>query len=473
MEIDFKSLTNEEADSIIGDMEFKTPMYLHQKASLLFCYDKKQAGVFSDVGTGKTIIALYTAQLKGYKKIFVVCPNSVKYNWEKEVCKHTHFTAKVLEGTGAQKKMQLFGDQNVTITNYESLRTILGNPHNVLDVELLSRFNEYDLFIVDEIHKVKSYKAIQSRLCRLIAEEVTDRIGLTGSPIGNDLLDLFNVFLVIDKGQTFGNNFFQYRKKYFDKVEGWFADTWNPKPNAEVAIAKEAEKVVIRYTKDECLDLPEKVYEIRGVELSNDQKTYIDKLTLELRACVEGTTINIPTAVGLTTKISQITGGAVINPENGELIYLESNSKLDELMNLIEDIDGKIVVYHRFVGEGRLIEKALLKNKIKYASLRGEISNKQSQIDKFLEDPKVRIMVANPASGGVGLNFHVASTMIFYSNAYSYLDRYQAEGRIHRIGQSRMCLYIDILAKDSIDERVYEILMNKKNVSDNLLILLQ
>ena len=123
--MDFKTFTQEDVDELWIDLdEFKTEPYFHQKVSAMFCFNKKSAGVFSDIGTGKTLVALYTAVLNDANRVFIVCPNSVKYNWKREVLKHTTKTARVLEGTAEEKRRQIKEGEWAVITNFESLRWI-------------------------------------------------------------------------------------------------------------------------------------------------------------------------------------------------------------------------------------------------------------------------------------------------------------------------------------------------------------
>ena len=124
---------------------------------------------------------------------------------------------------------------------------------------------------------------------------------------------------------------------------------------------------------------------------------------------------------------------------------------------------------HRYIAEGRFIQARLKKEGYKTRALRGEIKDKNKELIEFQNDPDIKAIVINPQSGGIGIDLYQASTMIFFSNSYSYLERHQCEGRTHRSGQKNTCLYIDLLGRDTLDEIVYSSLMEKKDLSDRIL----
>ena len=335
-----------------------------------------------------------------------------------------------------------------------------------INKESIKKFGNFDMVIFDEIHKLKNWKAQQSKISLLLSKKIKSTIGLTGTPVGNNLLDLFNEMKVIDLGKTFGNSFWSYRKEYFDEKYGWFASEWIPKKDTEEKIVEKLKAVVIRYDKDECLDLPPQVYETRSIEMTDEQRKYIEKFQSDLDVYLQGKKVTTVNALAKAMKISQVTSGFM--KVDGKEIYFDKNPKLDELLEIVEEINEKIIIFHRFVGEGRLIQKALSK-KYKVCCLRGEIKNKQEQLLSFQNDEKVKAMIAYPDSGGIGIDLFQASITIFFSNEYSYIKRHQCEGRTHRTGQVNKCLYIDLIAENTIDEVVYETLMGKKNLSDRIL----
>ena len=466
--MNYKILTSEEVDGIWGQLEeFKTSPYLHQKISILFGLDKPNIGYFHDVGTGKTIIAIYLAIIKDYKRVLVVCPNSVKYNWMKEIQKHSDKSCMVLEGSTEEKLAKIKSDHWAHITNYESLRWIFANGTRKIDMKRMKEYGDFDILILDELHKVKNYKSQQSRIALELSKKIKNTIGLTGTPIGNSLLDLFNQMRVLDLGKTFGNTFWRYRKAFFDEKPGWFASDWIPHEDAEERISDAMKDIVIRYSKSECLDLPERIYETREIEISGDQRKVVDAFTADFETYLQGKKIEVNGALARAMKITQAVDGFVLN--DGKAIFFDTNPKLEELVNIVNEINGKVVIVHRFVAEGKFIQARLKKEGYKTRALRGEIKDKNKELIEFQNDPDIKAIVINPQSGGIGIDLYQASTMIFFSNSYSYLERHQCEGRIHRSGQKNTCLYIDLLGRDTLDEEVYEIIMNKKSLSDRIL----
>jgi SNF2 family DNA or RNA helicase len=468
--MNYKELTKKEVDGIWEQLdEFKTVPYLHQKISILFGLNKNSVGIFSDVGVGKTLICIYLAILKDCKRVLIICPNSVKYNWLKEIQKHLDKSCMVLEGSTNEKLLKLKSDHWAHVTNYESLRWIYANGTRAISHERLQNYTDFDCIIYDEIHKVKNYKALQSRIALELSKHIPLRFAATGTPVGNGLLDLFNQMKVLDLGKTFGNVFWKYRREYFNEKTGWFASEWIPKEDAEERITDKLKDTVIRYelNEDGCLDLPERIYETREIEISGDQRKVVDAFTADLETYLQGEKIEVNGALARAMKITQVVNGFVL--KDGKPIFFDTNPKLEELVDVVNEISGKVVIVHRFVAEGKFIQARLKKEGYATRALRGEIKDKNKELLEFQNDPNIKAIVINPQSGGIGIDLYQASTMIFFSNSYSYLERHQCEGRTHRSGQKNTCLYIDLLAINSLDEMVYNTLMDKKNLSDRIL----
>jgi SNF2 family DNA or RNA helicase len=168
-------------------------------------------------------------------------------------------------------------------------------------------------------------------------------------------------------------------------------------------------------------------------------------------------------------KLAQVPGGTIITSDNSIKIF-NPNPKLDELVDLLAQIDEKVVIFHAFTEEGRIIEQVCEGQGWNFCSLRAEVTDKAKEIEKFQEDKNYRIMIAHPSSGGEGLNLQVANIAIFYSLGFiGHLRRDQAEGRIYRSGQNKKCTIIDLIAEDSMDEHLLTVQQEKRDVTEAIL----
>jgi SNF2 family DNA or RNA helicase len=166
-------------------------------------------------------------------------------------------------------------------------------------------------------------------------------------------------------------------------------------------------------------------------------------------------------------RLSQITSGFATDVSHSEVNFTE-NPKLDALEDILEDADGKIVIWARFRQDVRNILALCAKLEINAVSIWGEINetDRNNNVRKFQTDEDTRVIVGTAQTGGLGINLTAASTVIYFSNSYSLQDRLQSEDRVHRAGQTNKVTYIDILAKNTIDVGIAKILKSKKNIAD-------
>jgi len=231
------------------------------------------------------------------------------------------------------------------------------------------------------------------------------------------------------------------------------------------------ENTALRYELSECEDMPEKVYETRFVQMSRRQKEVSNAILEGLLVELGNGKLTCSNVLVKGLKLSQVTGGFLLGDDGSVMrLPLSDNPKLRELVDCLNEISGKVVIYHHFVEEGRMIEELCRRQNISYRSLRGEVKDKDRQAFEFINNPDVKVLVAHPASGGEGLNLQMANTVVFYSNDYSGgITRAQAEGRIFRKGQNQRCVFIDILAKGSVDETIYSAVCSSKNMAQAVL----
>jgi SNF2 family DNA or RNA helicase len=228
----------------------------------------------------------------------------------------------------------------------------------------------------------------------------------------------------------------------------------------------------IRKTKDQCLDLPEKVYVKRYVELSDEQKKAYSTMKQKALMVLENevySTMNVLTQI---MRLQQVVAGSLRN-EAGETVVLDNN-RIQTVLDLLEETSAKVVIFAVFQTDIQRLESMIAEKfgKASVASYYGKTpqNDRQKIIDKF-QDPEseLRYFISNPQTGGRGITLTEASTMIFYSNSYDLELRVQAEDRIHRIGQDKSCTYIDLVSKDTVDEKILQNLLSKVKISNEVL----
>ncbi len=421
-----------------------------------------------DIGTGKTLTALYTAKLWGAKKILVICPNSVvKKTWAPQIEQHTDLDYIVLDGTAGERRAKSESNARVHIINFEGLQWVYCHRRlKGFDIDTKSFIHNYDCVIIDEIHKLKSRTSLRTKIAHRLSIKADYAIGLTGTLISTSELDLWAEYWSIDLGESLGTSFYAFRRSYFK--QGYYS--WDIKPGAYEKILDRVKNITLRYDRDECFDLPDKVYETRSCLPNHTQADIMDAVMEGIECELEDGILKEQNALHRSMRLMQITGGFTsVEIHGGKGIQRISTPKLDMLKECIEEISGKIIIFHQYVEEGRQIEEMLRGISIQYRSLRGEIKDKQGNYNDFRTKDGIKILIAHPKCGGEGIDLIEASTMIFYSNSFSPIDRLQCEGRIYRKGQTKKCLFIDLVLENTIDEIVAQKVDDRKELLKNIL----
>jgi SNF2 family DNA or RNA helicase len=501
--MNWKNLTSKQLNELFEGVSFKTLPYKHQLATLAQTLGEGLRKVFyiHDIGLGKTLTALTMIQLWNFEgRVLVICPNSVIKTWIDEIKKHTEFSYCVLKGTRAERiKMIHESKAKIFIVNYEGLKLIGAEQEKgkYIPTDAYFRSIPFECFIADECHRFKNPSSLQTRIAQLANKNSRYSILMTGTPIGSSAQDLFGQFLVLDNGLTFGKSY-RYFLDHFYYKENRFSYDWKPKrvcgicnetytskkdhlkihnltiqqyqkqvPHEETSesiILNVAKKYSVHYTRNECLDLPEKIYEERIVYPTSEQTQMTNEIIGGLPVLSIGRDIEYH-----TTKLIQITGGFILH--GNETPYrFPKNPKLIELLNILPETNGKVIIYHYYIEESKIIQFELEKNGYKVAVVNGKVKNKEQELDKFMNDPSCSILLAHPKSGGEGLNLQISNTIIYYSTGYiGFILWEQSEGRIHRSGQTKSCLYIDIVMNHTIDRVLINAMKSKTDYVDSVM----
>jgi len=506
------------------DYVYQTDPYLHQHDCFMLSRDKDAFAILAEQGTGKTKIAIDTiAYLYANGKIntaLVVAPNGVHRNWvDNEIPVHMpHYidyrsaywvaTPRKADKARMEHAMQTDGHFLRIITmNVEALSTQRGKEF----FYMLARATQA-ICIVDESTRIKTPGVKRTKTLIAAAKYFEYRRIMTGTPVTQGPFDFYSQFKFLDPhilGFTtytaFKHHFAEFERVPTRNNRQGFYESLIAYRNLDELVTS-IKPYSFRIRKKDCLDLPDKVYETRYVELSKEQKRLYDDLlkrnVAELKTETRASDLQVPE--GLTAeeefffycqrddvgkvraknaltkllRLQQIIGGFATD-ENGKTYAIENkNARIESLLELIEETEGKIIIWARFRAEIAAISAAL---KEKYGSgavveYHGGVSNEDraKAIDLFQNKALIpnewegRFFVGQPHSAGLGLTLTAANTMIYFSQDFSLEARLQSEDRAHRIGQINKVTYIDLVAPDTVDARISAALLNKQNLANEI-----
>lgn len=457
---------------MISKMPIKAEPFKHQKEAFDFAIshaDQHGIALLMSMGCGKSLSAIAVAgalyNVKKIKKVLIVCPLSIVGVWKEEFEKFADFDYELafLKGNVAKKtellqKMQGYS-LHVAIVNYESVWR--------METEIANW--KPNFIIADESHKIKTHNIAASKAMHRLGRKTKYRMILTGTIITNKAIDVFSQYKFVDP-TIFGNSFYAFRNKYFDMV-GYGQHTPVLKESMKDELMEKLHSIAFRATKSECLDLPPTTDIIRYVELEPRTMGIYRSLVKDSFAELGKGELTVTNVLTKLLRLSQLTGGFIGNDECRTCQQI-SRSKPDALEDIVDNAvqsGEKIVVIARFLAEIKAIKKLLEKKHILYSQVSGEVKDREEQIRKFQNDPKVSVFIGQVATAGLGITLTAASTMVFYSLDYSMSNFEQTKARIHRAGQQKNCTYIYLIAKGTVDEKVLITLQNKANLAKNLI----
>lgn len=462
-------------------MEYKIKPWQHQLTAIDRAKSLDEFALFLDMGTGKTSTAINIIRHKMMsekKKLrtLIICPVVVCENWKREFKAHSKIHGVTVLSGSQKQRIEKFEsarklESHVFITNYEAMHM------ENLYIEIMKWRPE--ILVCDEAHRVKNPAAKTTKKIINISDFTKYRYILTGTPILNSPMDIWGQFRVLDKGESFGNNFFVFRNRWFyDKNAGmpthkYFPD-WRPQPGLDKAFNELIYKKAMRVTKLECMDLPPLLKQKVYVPMSKKQEKIYRDMEADFIAFLEGKAITASMALTKALRLQQIVSGFVKTVEDKETPF-EDNPRLKALGELLEDLAPahKVIVWANFKQNYRDIKDLCTNLSLGYSEIHGEVSAKDRQmnVDRFQNDPSCRIMIANQSAGGEGVNLTAASYCIFYSRDFSLKNDLQAEARNYRGGSEvhEKITRIDLVCKDTIDEHILDCLAKKIDIGENIL----
>lgn len=458
------------------------PLWEHQKIAIAKAAEIGRYGFLFEPGTGKTrtaietLRALYTKEGRILRTL-ILAPPIVLENWKQEFKKFSVIDQKkiiILSGSETKRIANFtnWSEGQIFITNYEAL----------LMKGLFNCFQgcEFEAIVADESHRIKSHDAKRTKALIQLSKPVKHKFILTGTPMLKNLMDLYSQFLFLDGGKSLGDNFFIFRNTYFfDKNAGFRGShkhwpDWRLKENSKDEIIKKICDKAMFVKKEDCLDLPPLIKKEVLVELSKKQRELYEEMKKNLITFINEEAVTAELALTKALRLQQIVSGYV-KTEDGNEITLEDNPRIDALKDLLEDLayTNKVIVWACFKQNYSEIKKVCEKLKLKYVEVTGEtkISSRQDLIDQFNSDPECNVFIGNQGAGGIGINLASSNIAIYYSRNFSLEHDVQSEARNYRGGSEihDKITRIDIVARDTIDEKVLLALASKQEIADIVL----
>ena len=466
--------------------KFKMPPYEHQLTALRKGWNLGEFAYFMDMGTGKSKVLIDNFSVlydKGYiGGVLIIAPKGVYRNWSSnEIPTHMpdHVLADICiwQPNHTQKFLmtwkKLFEDNynlKIFLMNIEAFSTRKG-------VEVAEKFllAHSTLMAIDESTTIKSKNAKRTKSIVKLGKMAKYRRIMTGSPITKSPMDLYTQCEFLNPELLGHKSFYSFQYEYaiikrrnlgsysFNQIVGY--------KNLK-ELNGLLDNFSYRVRKQDCLDLPDKVYTKRVVELTPEQaKMYSDLKKIALGICEEGT-VTPTTILTQLLRLQQVCSGHV-KLDDGT-IKTFSSAKIKELEAVVEEIDGKAIIWANFTHDIESIVELLTKmyGEDSVVSYYGATSTDQRDyaMSSFQNpDSPVRFFVGQPRTGGYGLTLTQASTVIYYSNSYDLEVRLQSEDRAHRIGQVNKVTYIDIIAEKTVDEKVLQALRSKIDIASVVL----
>lgn len=436
------------------------PPMTHQKDTASFLTLNQRAFCFNEQGTGKTASAIWAADYlmntKKINRVLIICPLSIMQSaWQADLFKFAlHRRVGVAYGEKRKRQAVVNSDAEFIIINYDGIEIIADD---------IAR-NNFDLIIIDEAN---AYKTVTTKRWKTLNRILTPRTWLwmmTGTPAAQSPTDAYGLakMCVPEKVDRF---FGSFRDRVMTNVTKF---RWIPKPNAD-QIVFESLQPAIRFTKEECLDLPEITHVFRDAPLTAQQEKYYKLLKKDMLMVAAGEEVSTVNAATNLNKLLQISGGAVYS-DNGSVVEFDVSNRLRVIQEVIEEASHKVLVFVPFT---HTIE--LLKDHLRGAGITCEVINgavpvhKRTEIFKdFQETENIKVLVIQPQAAAHGVTLTAANVIIWYSPVTSIETYLQANARIDRNGQKNTMTVVHIKGSP-VETRLYNMLQNKLDIHSKII----
>ena len=469
--------------------KFKLKPFDHQVKALEQGWNKHEFGFFMEMGTGKSKVLIDNIGILhlNYNLEFalIIAPKGVYRNWvAKEIPEHMSDDVpyRVIRWVSSPNKTQQkelksvadkFDGLTIFVINVEAFSTVKGQNAGKW---LAQRFGGRGLIAIDESTTIKNHKAKRTKALLKIAAGFQFRRLLTGSPITKSPMDVYSQCEFLRPGLLGFDSYYAFQGRYavinrrtmgahsFQQIVGF--------KNLD-ELTERIDRYSFRVLKKDCLDLPDKIYTVRYVGLTDEQaKMYKSIQETAIVMLESGDLVTAPAVITQLLRLQQVMSGH-LKTDDGDTIYFPSR-RVDALKEILEEHAGKVIIWSRFRYDIIQITKVLAETygEESVASYYGDTTDDdRNNIIKQFQSPdsKLRFFVGNPATAGYGLTLTEADLVVYYANDFNLETRIQSEDRAHRIGQKNNVTYIDLITEGSIDEKIVKSLRDKIDIGAQVL----
>ena len=433
--------------------------FKHQQTTAEFLSINRRAFCFNEAGTGKTSSVLwacdYLMTKKEVKHVLIICPLSIMYSaWQGDVfntCMHR--TSAVAYGTSEKREKIVNGGYEFVVINYDGVNVIR---------ECIEKAN-FDLIVVDECNAYKTPTTARWKTLAKIIKPHTRLWMLTGTPASQSPIDAYGLAKLVSP-QNVPKFSSAWRDKVMQQVSRF---KWIPKHNAKHEVFK-ALTPAIRFAKNDCLDLPEVMYQTRDIPLTPQVQKYYKALKNEMLIRAAGEQVTAVHAASNLNKLLQISGGAVYTDKH-EVIEFDVSPRLAALDEVIEETEQKVIVFVPYRHTIELVSKHLLKNGITNEIINGDVSagNRASIISRFQTMNEPRVLVIQPQAASHGVTLTRANVVVFWSPVMGVETYLQCIARMDRVGQQHKMTVVHLQGSD-VERRIYSMLQGKVDLHTKL-----
>ena len=440
-------------------------LHEYQRFSVEHIIDNPEAGLFLDMGLGKTVSTLTAIDrlMNDYceiSKVLVIAPKRVAEDtWTTESAKWDHLRhlrLSVVLGTERERKEALKAKADIYVINRENVAWLVGYYQSAFP---------FDMIVIDELSSFKSAKAIRFKTLRMIRPKVKRVVGLTGTPAPNGLIDLWPQLYLLDQGVRLGKTISNYRERYFTpgKRNGAVVFNYNLKTESEQAIYDKIGDICISMKAKDYLSLPERVNHTIEVKLPKAIQEKYDTFEKEqvLAIIDSDADVSAVNAAALSTKLRQFANGAIYDAEKN--FHVVHDEKLEALEEIVEAANGQpCLIFYSFKHDLVRIQKRLKGYKPRMLETSADIADWNAG--------KIQVLLAHPASAGHGLNLQAGGNIVIWFGLNWSLELYQqANARLDRQGQIKPVIVYHLITVNSIDQKVFLSLEGKAEGQDALM----
>lgn len=432
----------------------------YQTRAMEFILDHPKAGVFLDMGLGKTVITLTAIdtllnELFLISRVLVIAPKRVAEDtWTREHAKWDHLKhlriSRVL-GSPGQRRQALQQDADIYV---------IGRDNVIWLVDYCQSAWPFDMVIIDELSSFKNPQAKRFRALRKVIPKVSRIVGLTGTPSANGLMDLWAEIYLLDRGERLGRTLGAYRETYFrpGARNGYIVYKWEPVRGAQEKIRQAISDICISMSAKDYLKLPKRIDNIIPVKLTPAELKQYKTMEAEQLIHVDGEDVVALNAAAVMTKLLQIANGCVYSAD-GNVVCLH-RAKLEALLEIIDTTDSPVLVFYSYKHDLAAIQEAIPEA--------NTLAGPEDIAD--WNAGRIQVLLVHPASVGYGLNLQEGGHVIVWYGLTWSLELYQqANARLYRQGQEKPVIIHHLIAEGTVDEQVMKAL-NRKDTSQAALL---